>query len=300
MIILKILLITLLAVLGIILGVILLVLILPVRAEVSFIGGKLKYKFKLSAVPVLTSEGGGLLNWWKNRKKKAKKPKKPKPAKDKKEKKSKEKDKKKKHDAPSPFAEDTASYEDISFTDDMTDISPAEEKKKKKKKHIEEGEEYEFTFESLDDDPFEDDDDDDEEETNKKTLGEKVEFVLDLWEHAGRPLGKILKGFHFKDVYIDFVTANEDAYKCALLYGRVSAIVYNLLAWMSTVFTVRLKTIDVNAGFSVSKSQWDAAFRLSFRAYHAVIAGLWFLITYSFKVFLPNKIKSRKAKKKKA
>ena len=64
MIILKILLFILLAVLG----VILLVLIMPVGGEVSFIGGKLKFKVKLWIINVMDSEGGGILGWLKKRK----------------------------------------------------------------------------------------------------------------------------------------------------------------------------------------------------------------------------------------
>ena len=64
MIILKILLFILLAVLGLIL----LVLIMPVGGEVSFIGGKLKFKVNLWLINVMDSEGGGILGWLKKRK----------------------------------------------------------------------------------------------------------------------------------------------------------------------------------------------------------------------------------------
>lgn len=57
LIILKILLIILLAVLGIVL----LVLIMPVGGEVSYIDGKLTYKFRLWMLNVMDSDGGGVI-----------------------------------------------------------------------------------------------------------------------------------------------------------------------------------------------------------------------------------------------
>ena len=66
MIVLKILLFILLAVLGLIL----LVLIIPVGGEISFIGGKLKYKVSLWFINVMDSDGGGVLGWLKKRKSK--------------------------------------------------------------------------------------------------------------------------------------------------------------------------------------------------------------------------------------
>ena len=91
--------------------------------------------------------------------------------------------------------------------------------------------------------------------------------------------------------------ADDDAYDCALKYGRYSVLVYNGIAFFSQLFTVRLKTIDVRPQFGVSRGRWDAAGKLSFRLGTVVIAGAWFLLTYLFRTFIPEKLRKRKLKK---
>jgi hypothetical protein len=302
MIVLKILLYLLLAVLGIIF----LILIIPVGGEFSYIDGKFTYKVKLWLINIMDSGGGGLYNWWKKRKaaknNKPDKPKKTKPVKEKKPKKKKKREKyeweKELDDIPvndpetymSQLSEDTGTTSEYSLSDSMTDNYEEEESPKKKKDKKKKKEDVEEEF-------FPDEDEETEKGEEKKTLSDKIEFLVDIWESAQRPLLKIFKGFRLKDLYIDFVIADEDAYDCALKYGKYSTLVYNCIAFFSQVFTVRLKTIDVRPQFGVSKGRWDAAGKLYFRLGTVVIAGAWFLITYFFKTFLPNKLRKRKMKK---
>ncbi len=283
MIVLKILLFILLAVSGLIL----LVLILPVGAEMSFIDGKLKFKVKLWLLNVMDSSGGGILGRLKRRKQK----KADDPGKKKKKRSSGRGVSSQQTEIPDIGAEipestpsqsneelPELSDEDISALDEINDIAREDvpRKKKKKDKSVKE---------------------DSEEKKKKRSLSELAEFLIDVWGCAKDPAAKIFKGFRFSDLYIDFVIANEDAYKCAVSYGRYSAIIYNGIAALSTIFTVRLKTVDIQPGFGLKKGRWDVSFALSFRAGTAVIAGIWFLITYIFRVFIPGKIRKRKAKK---
>ncbi len=278
MIVLKILLYILLAVLGIVL----LLFILPVKAEASFIDEKFRYKVKFSVIPVMDSEGRGIMGWLKKRR-----------GNDSGDDDEDWEELPEYNDSPdtddkTDAVHDTLSADNVPVTDTAEENTAAEtesesaetvpdedstpkkkKSKKKKKKKVKE----------------------------PKTLGEKVEMLLDLWRAADRPLLKIFKGFRFYDLYIDFIIANEDAYKCALNYGRISGLVYNLLGFMSTLFTVRLQTIDVNAGFGLEKSRWDAAAKVSFRLGTLVIAGVWFLITYIFRYFLPGLLQSFRRKR---
>jgi hypothetical protein len=308
MIVLKILLYILLAVLGIIL----IVLITPAGGEFSYIDGKFTYKVKLWIFDIMNSEGGGLYGWWKkrkaNKKDKPEKPKKPKPVKDKKPKKKKEREKyeweKELDDIPvndpeaDIKAEGSTSSEAVSESttgNAVSDTEPVSEaastdEKKKKPKHKKE--------KDPEDDPFDDDEDEDKaEDEEKSSISDKIEKIVDIWESAQRPMLKIFKGFKLKDLYIDFEIADEDACDCALKYGKYSALIYNGIAFFSELFTVRLKTIDVRPAFGVSKGRWDAAGKLYFRLGTMVIAGAWFLITYIFRTFLPEKLRKRKMKK---
>lgn len=310
MIVLKILLYILLAVLALIL----LVLITPAGGEFSYIDGKFRYKVRLWIINLMDSEGGGLYGWWKKRKankkdkpEKPKKAKKPKPVKEKKSKKKKKQREKyewekelddipvndPEADMPPAVKDDTDSEAHTSagegFSDDTVQADEhdeADHKKDKKKKKDE-----------SDDDPFELDDDNKEEAEEKKSLSDKVEFLVGVWESAQRPMLKIFKGFKLKDFYIDFLIADEDACDCALKYGKYSTLIFSGIAFFSQLITVRLKTIDVRPAFGLSKGRWDTSGKVSFRLGTAVIAGTWFLLTYFFRTFLPDRLRKRKMKK---
>ena len=299
MIVLKILLYILLAVLGIIL----LVLITPAGGEFSYIDGKFSYKVRLWIINIIDSEGRGLYGWWKKRKAKKKdkpqKPKKPKPVKEKKSKKKKEKEKYEWEQEPDdipvndPAADITqpgSTEETVHEPDEAGAPSPEnaaseEEPGKKKDKKKKKDEDDDVIFQDVEENSDEDD--------GKKSLSDKIEFIVGIWESAQRPMLKIFKGFRLKDLYIDFVIADEDAYDCALKYGRYSTLVFNGIAFFSQLFTVRLKTVDVRPQFGVSKGRWDAAGKLYFRLGTVVIAGAWFLITYLFRSFIPEKLRKR-------
>ena len=286
MIVLKILLWILLAVLGIIV----IVLILPIRGEVSFIGEKLRYKAKLWFIPVLTSEGGGVLGWLKKRRGR----KKPKvddfsdsgqddlpdldedfddlpltPSEQRDETSEAAAEEAPQEEADQTAAQEEAAAEELPTEEPEEEISSHKKKRRKKEKPPKE----------------------------PKTLGEKLEALLDLWRAADRPVLKILKGVKLYELYIDFIIANEDAYKCALNYGRISGALFNLLGWLSVLFTVKVKTVDVNAGFALDKSRWDASVKVSFRLGTLVSAGIWFLITYIFRYFIPGKLQAKKLQK---
>ncbi|MCM1357766.1 MAG: hypothetical protein NC205_04160 [Prevotella sp.] len=278
MILLKILLYVLFGVLGLILAMLILALVLPVRAEVNFISGRLTYKLKFAFISLIDSAGGGILK-----------------------KKKSESDNKE----PEEFQESYSDYDyydsedieeennidiDIPVIEDIGEpeecieddgemersekIRKIKEKKSRKKEEVPPEENY---------------DSEEEEEEKENSLTDKIEFIINIWDIAGRPFLKIFRGFHIKKVYIDFIVANEDACKCAINYGIVSGAVYNLLAWLGELFTVSYKTVDIRSGFSLKKSQWDASCKVDFRLYTLVVSILWFIIVYTFKIYIPKK-----------
>ena len=286
MIVLKILLWIILAVIGLVV----LLLVLPVKAEVSYIDEKLRYKAKYSLIPVIDSEGGGLLGWLKKRRKKKAPP----------------------EDDDSGWDELPELDDDFDDLPDIPDESAGEpaavsapesaEAEQVTAEEVPAGDTGQVTAEETA--PEEEVPEESGKKKKKqkapkepKTLGEKLEMVLDIWRAADRPVLKIFKGIRLTDLYVDFIIADEDAYKCALNYGRISGAFYNLLGWLSVLFTVKLKTIDVNAGFALDKSRWDAAVKVSFRLGTVVIAGLWLLITYIFRYYIPGKLRDRKIRR---
>lgn len=276
----------------VILGLIVIICAVPADVDFGYVDGKLSYRIKLWFFDLMDSSHNGFL--------------------DKRKKKKKAKRKKDKPDVPADEAFDMSDIPDIP-EDELPDEDIAEEtpsaavtaetvqsdasdtsdKDKKKKKKDKKKKEKEVVYD-------EDGEVDDEEEPAKKegkSLGDKLEMIGGIWLAAKNPAHMVFKGFKFRNFYIDFIIADEDAYKCAVKYGRYSTLIYNGLAQMSRLFTLRFRTVDIQPGFGLDKGRWDTSFSVSFRLGTAVIAGLWFLITYIFRVFLPGKRRKRKARK---
>lgn len=253
-----------------VLGLILLVLILPASVKISYIGGKFSYSVKYSFLPLIDSDGRGIVNKLKGRKKKSPE----------------------KAEAPGeePLSDE---WEDIQ-PDETSDDIPAETSEPETAENVPGNSENSY------DDFFEEAEDAAPKKSRKKRLEaeseekkSKLETILEIWEIADRPVLKIFKGIKLSELYIDFIVANEDAYKCAMNYGRISGAVYQLLGWLGVLFNVKLKTVDINPGFAVSKSQWDASVKVSLNLMTPVIAGIWFLIIYIFKIFIPSRKKKK-------
>lgn len=282
MIILKILLWIILALLGIVL----LILILPISAHFSFIGGKIQYGAKYAYIPVFNSKGTGIVNKLMKRKKKNKEP-------DSEDDESTEENTVSEESAISEetvsesLEEPTETYDDTATEHEKTESEPVEVTETE---NAEDSEDHSTPEKPIQPEPL-------EKPTNEvKEKKSKLEFILGLWEAADRPLLRIFKGIKISELYIDFFIANEDAYKCAMNYGRISGAVYNLIAWLSVLFNVKLKTIDVNPLFAQKKSKWDVSLNISFSLITVVIAGIQFLIIYLFRVLIPSKIQLKKAR----
>ena len=281
----------------VILGLIVLVCAVPADVDFSYIDGKMKYKIKLWFFDLMDSSKEGFLDKRKRKKKlKAQK-------------------KKEQETAPADSVEEYSPPEDIGSAEDFDDIEvpedvqdnespaaetvdepiddePVEDKKKKKEKKKKKKDK---TAEDELPDDWDDGEDDDGEE--KKSIGQKLEKLGNIWLAAKNPANMIFKGFKFRNFYIDFIIANEDAYKCALSYGRYSTLIYCGLAQFSRLFTIRFKTVDIQPGFGFDKGRWDTSFSVRFRLGTAVIAGIWFIAVYLFRVMIPGKLKKRREKR---
>ncbi|MDE6797123.1 MAG: hypothetical protein K2J36_03825, partial [Ruminococcus sp.] len=266
-----------------VMAVLILSLVLPINAEISFIDGILKYRLKFSLIPLADSDGYGLL-------KKRKKRKKPAPETEEFE------------DFPEEDDDDTDYYEDPE-EDSLNEEEEEEDSDIDIDIDIpivEDFEEYEENLSGEEETEYPEDIHDTEtekEEHEEKSLTDRIEFLINIWDIAGRPLLKIFRGFHIKKVYIDFIVAGDDPYKCALLYGTVSGTVYNLLAWLGELFTVSYKTVDIRCSFNKQKSQWNSSCKVNFRLYTLVFSILWFLTVYLFRIYIPEKHGRKKSGK---
>ena len=66
-------------------------------------------------------------------------------------------------------------------------------------------------------------------------------------------LRKLLKKIRFYNTEIDIMLGNEDPYKAALNYGYFNTAFYHTLAFLCMVFSVKIKSCDINTEFIVKK-----------------------------------------------
>ena len=271
-----------------ILGIIIVACIVPADVDFSYIDGKMKYKIRLWFFDLMDSSHNGFL--------------------DKRKKKKKAKEKASGDDENigqltdddeigdlfdiseeiGDIDEGEDGAEDAQDTAPAAESAPEEKKDKKEKKKKEKKKKEDTELEDYDDE---------EESGEDKPKTSKLEKLGGIWLAAKNPTAMIFKGFKFRNFYIDFIIADEDAYKCAVKYGRYSTLTYNGLSLFSRLFSIRFRTVDIQPGFGLSKGRWDTSFSVRFRLGTAVIAGIWFLITYIFRVLLPKKLKARRMKK---
>ncbi|MBQ6944788.1 MAG: DUF2953 domain-containing protein [Ruminococcus sp.] len=269
------------------LGIVLLVLIMPASASASYIGGKVEYSVKFAFLPVFNSKGKGIVNKLLEQKKK----------------KADSKEDDESEDKP-PLEEDFAETEETAVeTVEEETPEAVEEETETAEETAEEAEKTPETVEAEEaaaepEKPLKPEKTTPLEKPSNGGKPSKIDFIIGLWEAADRPILKIFKGIKISELYIDFFIANEDAYKCALNYGRISGAIYNILAWMSVLFNVKLKTIDINPLFGQKKSQWDVSLKISLCLMSIVIAGLQFLLIYLFRVLIPTKIQLKRNARK--
>ena len=71
-------------------------------------------------------------------------------------------------------------------------------------------------------------------------------FIPTGWKY----FKKLLKKIRFTNIQADVTVGKEDAYEAAMWYGKVQGILFGLFGWLSCIFTVKLKHVDVHCKFN--------------------------------------------------
>ncbi len=93
-----------------------------------------------------------------------------------------------------------------------------------------------------------------EEKTEKKgklaQLKDKYKAIKPYIPMGWKYFKKVLKKIRFTNITADVTVGKEDAYEAAVWYGKVQGIIFGAVGWLSSIFTVRLKKIDVHCKFN--------------------------------------------------
>lgn len=127
-----------------------------------------------------------------------------------------------------------------------------------------------------------------DEEKRKEKLSDKLDRLTELidkikliWSFSEKGLRKIFTHIYIERLTIDFVVAGEDACKTAVSYGAVSAAVYNGIAFISTLFSTKVKSVDIACDFDRKEPVYDAAVNVTARPSVLISAALGILFGFA-------------------
>lgn len=109
---------------------------------------------------------------------------------------------------------------------------------------------------------------------------------------------KLLKTIRFTNTKIDIVTGKEDAYESAMFYGKIQAALFNVLAVISGIFTVKLKKADVHCVFNEKKLEANGETVIKVRPSAMIAISVCIAVSF-LKIFLRQRHEKKKAEKAK-
>ena len=142
-------------------------------------------------------------------------------------------------------------------------------------------------------------------ENSGRKKGGKLDGIKEKWNMVKPyiPMGwkyfrKLLKKIRFDDVKIHLTVGKEDAYESAMFYGKIQGVLFNLIALLNGIFTVKVREADVKCVFD--KKVFDGDVYVVVKIRPSTIISVVVCMGISFlKIFLPQYFRKRKQKKAK-
>lgn len=128
-------------------------------------------------------------------------------------------------------------------------------------------------------------------------LKEKYNVIKPYIPMGWKYFKKLLKTVRFTDTKIELAVGKEDAYEAAMLYGKVQGGLFNVIALISGIFTVKIKKADVNCIFNEKAFDYDV--HTVVRVRPSAVIAICFCIGVNFlRIYLPKRSAEKKARKK--
>lgn len=169
-------------------------------------------------------------------------------------------------------------------------VTEPEDKKKEKKKKKDEKPAEESSEQSAEDTAAE------ETEEKKEGAIAKVKryfaMVKPYIPMAWKYFKKLLKSIRITKLDIELTSGKEDAYEAAMMYGKLNAALYNVIALLSRIFTVRvLKNTKVNCRFDEKVFEYDVSTVVMVRP--SALIAIVFCIGINFlRIFIREKFRA--------
>lgn len=128
-------------------------------------------------------------------------------------------------------------------------------------------------------------------------LKEKYNVIKPYIPMGWKYFKKLLKTIRFTDTKIELSVGKEDAYEAAMLYGKVQGGLFNVIALISGIFTVKIKKADVNCIFNEKAFDYDI--HTVVRVRPSTVIAICFCVCVNFlRIYLPKRSAEKKARKK--
>jgi len=113
---------------------------------------------------------------------------------------------------------------------------------------------------------------------SERSLSDTVELILLLVRSIVPGAVRLLSRLRFTAVRIAVRVGGEEADKTAVLYGRMSAGIYHLLAALDAYCTLRVKSVDVGVDFVSGETVYDVSFKVKLRIASILGAAVGILV----------------------
>ncbi len=129
-------------------------------------------------------------------------------------------------------------------------------------------------------------------------LKEKYALIKPYIPTGWKYFKKMLKAIRITDTEINLTVGKEDAYEAALFYGKIQGGLFNLLAVISGIFTVKINEANVRCAFN--EKRFDYSLHTVIRVRPSALIAICFCVAVNFlRIFLPDYIRKRRAARKK-
>lgn len=118
------------------------------------------------------------------------------------------------------------------------------------------------------------------DENPKKGVKQILDEYMPYLPVAKKALKKLLKLIRFYDFELKLTVGDEDAYKAAMKFGKINALVYSALALLCCAFTVNIKHTEINCDFESSKTQASLATVIKVRPSAVLALAIYLGINY--------------------
>lgn len=170
------------------------------------------------------------------------------------------------------------------------ETEPEDKKKKKKEKK-----------KKKDGEPSEENTEDAPEEKKEGAIAKVKRYFAMVKPYipmAWKYFKKLLKTIRITKLDIELTSGKEDAYEAAMMYGKLNAALYNVIALLSRIFTVRvLKNTRVNCRFDEKVFEYDVSTVVMVRP--SALIAIVFCIGINFlRIFIREKFRAWRKKRR--